>query len=178
MADDSRNDFRGPINPIRVNEIDGLIKYLQSINWTEPWFCGLAAFHLTCAILTVLTRNKGVLQAIYFSVLMILVFCAEYINEWAAKNFKLFASEQYFDSNGLFISIVFSMPLLMNCLVIVISWLWDVGMLIHNVKQLKIKQRSRQAEKQKGKDAKEESTEEETEQDSQENQDSEDKKEK
>lgn len=156
MAEGGENDFRGPITPIKVNEIDGLIKYLQSINWTEPWFSGLAAFHISCAILTVLTRNSGVPQAIYFSVLMILVFCAEFINEWAAENWRLFSSEQYFDSNGFFISIVFSVPLLLNCLVIVITWLWDVGMLIQNVKQMKIKHRSKLAEKRKEKQDKEE----------------------
>lgn len=143
------NEFGGPDKAIRINEIDGLVAYLRSIDWTEPWFSGLAAFHITCAILTVLTRKTGVLQSIYFATLMIMVFCAEYINEWAAKNWSLFAKQQYFDSNGFFISVVFSVPLLINCLVIVVSWLWDVGVLISSVKRMKIKQRNKQMEKQK-----------------------------
>lgn len=149
MDSSASGEFGGPHKAIKINEIDGLITYLQSIDWTEPWFSGLAAFHVTCAILTVLTRKTGVLQSIYFATLMILVFCAEYINEWAAKNWNLFAKQQYFDSNGFFISVVFSVPVLINCLVIVVSWLWDVGMLISNVKQMKIRQRSKQMEKQR-----------------------------
>lgn len=146
MDTNTDNEFGGPIKPIKVNQLDGLFEFLCTIDWTEAWFSGLAIFHVTCAILTIFTRKTGVLQSIYFAVLMIMVFCAEYINEWAARNWNLFASQQYFDSNGLFISIVFSMPLLFNCLVIVVSWLWDVGMLISNVKQIKMRQRGRKVE--------------------------------
>lgn len=147
MDENPGNEYGGPVKPIRINEIDGLISFLQSVDWKEPWFSGLAIFHVTCAILTVLTRNLGVIQSAYFGFLMILVFCAEYINEWAASNWNMFARQQYFDSNGLFISIVFSVPLLINCLVIVVSWLWDVGVLISNVKQMKIRQQTMRKEK-------------------------------
>ena len=34
---------------------------------------------------------------------------------------RFFASEQYFDSPGLFISVVFSTPMLFNCLIIIVS---------------------------------------------------------
>ncbi|XP_052777598.1 transmembrane protein 18-like [Mya arenaria] len=145
-------DFGDPMEPIKMNEISGIWAYLQAIDWTDPWFCGLGIFHVTCAILTILTRNKGVLQAVYFSVLMVLVLCAEYINQWAAQNWKLFSKQQYFDSKGLFISVVFSVPLLVNCMVMVVSWLWDVGLLISNVKDMKIKQLKRAATKRKEKE--------------------------
>ena len=148
----NENNFGGPIKPIKVNEITGLVEYLQSIDWTEPWFVGLAIFHIVCAILTVVLRRTGVVQSVYFAVLIVLVFCAEYINQWAASNWSLFSKQQYFDSNGLFISVVFSVPILINCLVILISWLWDVGFLISDVKQLKIKQMRKLAEKRKQKE--------------------------
>lgn len=140
MGQDGGDRFGGPKDPIRVNELDGLWKYLQTVDWTEPWFLVLGTFHITCAILTVVTRKTGVLQSIYFACLLVLVLCAEYINEWAANNWRLFAQQQYFDSNGLFISIVFSVPLLVNCLFIVISWLWDLGFLISDIRVLKIRQ--------------------------------------
>ena len=133
----------GPATPIRVNEISGLWNYLMSIDWTEPWFIGLGVFHLLCIILTVTLRKTGAIQTVYFGILMLTVFCAEYINEWAAMHWSLFARQQYFDSNGLFISVVFSMPLLINCMVIVLSWLWDVGHLISDAKRLKIQRINR-----------------------------------
>ena len=134
MADVSQEES---FTPIKINEISGLWSYFASIDWSEPWFTGLGIFHVACALLTILTRKTGILQAVYFGILMLFVLCAEQINTWAAANWQLFASQQYFDSNGLFISMVFSVPLLINCLVIVVCWLFDVGILISEVKRLK-----------------------------------------
>lgn len=164
--DESDARLLGAMPPIKINEINGLWTFLQQIDWSEPWFSGLGIFHLVCILLTFLTRNTGAIQAAYFGLLMMMVVCAEHINKWAAENWSLFARQQYFDSNGLFISIVFSVPLLINCLVIVVSWLWDVGMLISNVKQIKIRTKQKAmsivAEKQKERhsDIEEDSTEE------------------
>ena len=136
-------DLGGPrkFTPVNINEFSGLWNFLASIDWSEPWFTGLGMFHVLCALLTILSRNTGVFQAIYFGVIMVLVLLAEQINTWAAANWKLFAKQQYFDSSGLFISIVFSVPLLINCLVIVVCWLFDVGILITRVKQMKYRVR-------------------------------------
>ena len=36
--------------------------------------------------------------------------------------FRVFSRQQYFDSKGLFISIVFSVPILLNCMIMVVSY--------------------------------------------------------
>lgn len=136
-------DLGGPqkFTPIKINELSGLWNYLTSIDWSEPWFTGLGMFHIFCALLTIMSRRTGIFQAVYFGILVLLVLCAEQINTWAAANWKLFARQQYFDSNGLFISVVFSVPCLINCLVMVVCWLFDVGVLISEVKQMKYRKR-------------------------------------
>ncbi|KAJ8302044.1 hypothetical protein KUTeg_014805 [Tegillarca granosa] len=86
------------------------------------------------------------------SVTVIIVYFAESINEWAAKNYRLFARQQYFDSTGLFISVVFSTPILFNCLVIVVMWLISTGNLFVEVKKMKIKRTQKQRDKEQKKD--------------------------
>lgn len=52
---------------------------------------------------------------------MLLVYFSENINELAAENWQSFSRQQYFDSNGLFISTVFSIPILLNCMLMIVS---------------------------------------------------------
>lgn len=72
---------------------------------------------------------------------------SEYLNEMAAKNWKEFSQEQYFDSNGLFISVVFNAPLILNCCLIVILWLIETYHLLIETAKLKAKRIQKEKEK-------------------------------
>lgn len=52
---------------------------------------------------------------------VLLVYFTETINELAAQHWQSFSKQQYFDSNGLFISTVFSIPILLNCMLMIVS---------------------------------------------------------
>lgn len=124
-----------------VNHIDGFISYIWSIDWRDPWLIGLIAFHVIITMMAVLTRNYGNFQVVLFLVLLLLVYFSESINEIASNNWKLFSRQQYFDSKGLFTSIVFSIPILLNCMLMVGSWLWQSTQLMTKLKRAQLREK-------------------------------------
>lgn len=49
-----------------------------------------------------------------------MVYFSESINTLAATNWSSFSRQQYFDSQGLFISVMFSVPILLNCMILIV----------------------------------------------------------
>ncbi|CAH2010493.1 unnamed protein product [Acanthoscelides obtectus] len=128
---------------IEVDKIDNFLAFLWNIDWRDPWLIGLIIFHISVFMMAILTRNYGNFQAVLFFCLLLLVYFSESINELAATNWKIFSRQQYFDSNGLFISVVFSIPILLNCILMVGSWLYQSTQLMTNLKIAQLKEQIR-----------------------------------
>ncbi|KAL7988025.1 hypothetical protein Chor_006944 [Crotalus horridus] len=120
----------------------GVTRILTDTDWSEPWILTLVFFHIVCLLFTYLSFQHYRFQIGLFLSIMILVFCAEYINEVAAANWRFFSKHQYFDSQGMFISLVFSTPLLLNGILIVIAWVYKT---VNVMTELKTIQQKRKA---------------------------------
>ncbi|XP_051176511.1 transmembrane protein 18 [Leptopilina boulardi] len=133
---------------IATDAIDGIWPFLLSIEWRDPWLAILLTFHVAITMTALMTRNHANFQIILFLILLLLVYFSESINEVAATNWKVFSRQQYFDSKGQFISLVFSVPILINCMIMVASWLYQSSQLMTSLKraQLRQKVKSRQIE--------------------------------
>ena len=126
--------------------IDGILPFLQSIEWRDPWLALLLTFHIAVTMTALMTRNHANFQIMLFLALLLLVYFSESINEVAASNWMLFSRQQYFDSNGLFISVVFSVPILMNCMIMIASWLYQSSQLMTSLKRAQLRQQARNRE--------------------------------
>ncbi|XP_072383649.1 transmembrane protein 18 [Diabrotica undecimpunctata] len=136
---------------VEVNQINSFLSFLGNIEWRDPWLIALFTFHISIFMMALLTRNYGNFQALLFFCLLLLVYFSESINKMASTNWKIFSRQQYFDSNGLFISVVFSIPILLNCILMVGSWLYQSTQLMTNLKVAQLKEQLRKEQEIKDK---------------------------
>ncbi|XP_014253449.1 transmembrane protein 18 [Cimex lectularius] len=114
---------------------------LTNIEWHDPLLIGIILFHIAVTLMALLTRNHGNFQVLLFLTLLLLVYFSENINELASHHWMLLSNQQYFDSKGMFISLIFSVPILLNCMVMMASWLWQSSELMVQLKSAQLKQK-------------------------------------
>ena len=95
--------------------------FSSAIEWKETWIICLLSFHIFLFLLIVLTRKRFGVQTCIFFFISVLVRLAERINLYCSNHWQEFSSQNYFDKNGLFAGILFSGPLLLMCLLMLVS---------------------------------------------------------
>ncbi|KAE8744927.1 hypothetical protein FOCC_FOCC008427 [Frankliniella occidentalis] len=130
------------IQPLDLDELSGIWNFFVSIEWRDPCMLALIVFHVVVTSMVLLTRNHSNFQIILFFILLFLVYFSENINQLASNNWRLMATHQYFDSKGMFISLVFSIPILLNCMGMVASWLYQSSQLMTKLKKAQLRQQA------------------------------------
>jgi len=106
-------------------------------------------FHVLTFLIIITTRKRVNFQGTLFAVLLISIGLTEKINEYLANNNnykKLYFTHQYFDSHGMFISLLYSAPALVNCVLILINWFIYSSQLLVSVKQRELKEKLRKTD--------------------------------
>lgn len=79
----------------------------------QPWIVGLIVVHIVVALSTVMTRRSPNTQLVIFFNICAAVYMAERINSYAATNWRMLGfTQNYFDKRGVFVSLMYSAPLL------------------------------------------------------------------
>lgn len=136
------------------------------IDWRKDnWLFLVVAFHIFITILSFASRRMVNFQIVlflvlrefnftsaifhrfnFYVVLVFLVYFSEYLNEIGASHWQKFSQQQYFDSNGLFISVIFSCPILINCIFLLARFLYQSFDLMTKVKTAQLKQQLKKSQ--------------------------------
>lgn len=146
MADLVQNltaEFRSGLAPAYEN----LIGFFHAIDWKEPWLMCLLGFHVALLLVTIFTRRNINFQMVLFLLALAGIYSAETLNRLLGQNWKSFASQNYFDKHGLFLSALWSGPLLVISMAILINSLFSLCHLIVKWKRAELRHRARLSHK-------------------------------
>lgn len=124
---------------------DNFIGFFHAIDWTEPWLVGLLSFHAVFLLVCIVSRKNINFQMFLFLFALGGVYGAERLNRILAVNWKSFARQNYFDSHGIFLSTLWSGPLLVISIIILVNTLFSLCYLIVRWKKAELRHRARLA---------------------------------
>ncbi|CAM0955377.1 unnamed protein product [Alopecurus aequalis] len=124
---------------------DSLLGFVRAVDWTEPWLMGVMAFHASLLLATIGLRRNANLQFFLLFLAYSGVYLAQKMNIYLAEHWKSFASRNYFDPAGVFISVVWSGPLIFTSIVTVVSSLITLCQLMVKWKRAELRHRVRLA---------------------------------
>ncbi|XP_073135235.1 uncharacterized protein [Henckelia pumila] len=134
-------ELRSGLKPAYEN----FMGFFHAINWKEPWLICLVSFHVFLLLLTFLSRKNINFQMCLFLLALGGVYLAERLNHFLAGNWKSFAGQNYFDPQGLFLSVLWSGPLLVIAVLILVNTLFSMCHLIVRWKRAELRHRARAA---------------------------------
>ncbi|KAF0899586.1 hypothetical protein E2562_020778 [Oryza meyeriana var. granulata] len=124
--------------------VDSFLGFFHAVDWKEPWLISMLIFHAILLLVTIISRRNVNFQLILSALTFSGVFLAERINTFLGQHWKSFSSQNYFDPQGLFISVVWSGPLLLITILILVNTLVTLCLLMVRWKRAELRHRARQ----------------------------------
>ncbi|EPS60510.1 hypothetical protein M569_14293, partial [Genlisea aurea] len=134
-------ELRSGLKPAYEN----FVGFFHAVDWKEPWLVCLLFFHALLLIVTLLSRKNLNFQMCLFLLSLGGVYLAERVNYGLSRNWESFAGQNYFDRNGVFVSVMWSGPLLVLAILILVNTLFSLCHLIVKWKKAELKHRARAA---------------------------------
>ncbi|XP_073287627.1 uncharacterized protein [Primulina huaijiensis] len=134
-------ELRSGLKPAYEN----FLGFFHAINWKEPWLICLISIHVFLLLVTFASRKNVNFQMCLFLLALGGVYLAERLNSFLAGNWRSFAGQNYFDPHGLFLSVLWSGPLLVIAVLILVNTLFSTCQLIVRWKRAELRHRARAA---------------------------------
>lgn len=131
--------------------------FTSAITWDETFIKVILGFHVVVIVAAIaIHHQRGVYSRLGFMIFVgIVVRLADTLNTIGNSRWKEFATQNYFDRNGIFMGIMICAPLLIVCLIMLISMIKEAANLIVDVGKMKVeaqkKQKQRKDEKKRRK---------------------------
>ncbi|KAF9984707.1 hypothetical protein BGZ65_012789, partial [Modicella reniformis] len=90
--------------------------FISSVEWQQTWIQMILALHLIIFVTIILFRNEPNPLAAMLFCTIILAAMSEPLNGIGGRHWQQFANDNYFDTDGVFTSLVWAAPLLANAL--------------------------------------------------------------
>ncbi len=113
----------------------------------------ILAFHALIIMSAVIVTRKGSLagRLSLLGVIAVMVRSAEYLNRLGAEHWESFATQNYFDDKGIFVSLMLSGPLLVISFGMLIAFLREASSLLIQVKRHELREKQRKTNTKSGK---------------------------
>mmetsp|Transcript_5645 Transcript_5645/g.22192 ORF Transcript_5645/g.22192 Transcript_5645/m.22192 type:complete len:193 (+) Transcript_5645:34-612(+) len=118
--------------------------FLTAIDFEEPFIRALLSVHIVLLVTLWLLRKSHTAQTALFIVICVLIGSAEQLNRWASKNWRQFATQNYFDEHGVFAGVMFCGPLLCLGFAQLIGFLSTASTLLIKVKRAELRRQRRE----------------------------------
>lgn len=126
---------------------EDVVGFYHAVDFREPWLQLILLLHVICFGVVVATRNRMNAQTVLFCVLLFAAYSAEWLNSLGARHWKAFATQNYFDHHGVFISAVWSAPFLVNAFSLIVLALRTSASLLVKVKRAEFAREARAKKK-------------------------------
>lgn len=99
-----------------------LSDFVDSVRWSEPFIISLILMQICLVSLLYLTRRYHDVQFVILVLLTGVTLAAERLNRFGKTHWSSFASQDYFDSNGLFMLVFVTAPFVLYANFIVVRF--------------------------------------------------------
>jgi transmembrane protein 18 len=111
--------------------------FTHAIRWYEPLILGIILFQCVMFLATLyVSRRNGNLyhRIIVMMIIACTIRCSEYMNRYGNQHWNQLATQNYFDRQGVFVTIFICTPLLINSFIMLLSFVYEASQLLIQVK--------------------------------------------
>ncbi|KAK8789986.1 hypothetical protein WA158_006766 [Blastocystis sp. Blastoise] len=134
--------------------------FVSSVTWSDTYIKILFSFYAIWLLLVILFKKNITFQFCALVLESVAIFGSKYLNNFAHENWQHFSSQDYFDESGLFVTILWSVPILIICCIQCLLFTFTIAVTLYKslkeeklmmLKEKKIEQQKKQIEEEEKK---------------------------